>query len=136
MSRWRRPVPNRATRSLVGAGDFAPFRLTESLDESFGDEAWSARMQRTHQPHLRRHPFDQSSECPVCQRPAAPSAHRVRLNTYGSLRDLDRLPAGPLDGLAVTVVSDELRVTGIMRFSVEEDIWVAEIDWKDIVEIP
>lgn len=65
----------------------------------------------------------------------ADAAGRLRLNATGSLRDLERLPESPVDGQAVTVVSEDLRVEGIMRFSVEEDIWVAEIDWNAIVEI-
>ena len=65
----------------------------------------------------------------------ADTAGRLRLNTAGSLRDLERLPAVQVNGQVVTVVSEDLRVEGIMRFSIEEEIWVAEIDWNAVVEI-
>ncbi len=45
------------------------------------------------------------------------------------------LPAGPVDGMAVMVVSEDLQAKGTMRFSDDEEIWVAEIDWRDIEDI-
>ena len=62
----------------------------------------------------------------------ADSAGRIRLNTTGSLRDLGALPNGPTDGLVVRLESEELHATGVLRFSSEERIWVAELYWSDV----
>ena len=32
----------------------------------------------------------------------------------------------------VVVTSEDLRTHGVLRFSTDENIWVAEIDWTDI----
>ncbi len=62
----------------------------------------------------------------------ADSAGRIRLNTTGSLRDLSALSGGPSEGLVVRLESEELRATGVMRFSSDEQIWVAELDWSEV----
>lgn len=64
----------------------------------------------------------------------ADGSGRVRLNTTGSRRDLKALPDGPSDGLIVCLRSEELRVSGVLRFSAEEQIWVAELDWSEAEE--
>ena len=56
----------------------------------------------------------------------------VRLNTEGSLRDLAALPDGPSDGLMVQLEAEDLRASGVLRFSADEQIWVAELDWSQI----
>jgi hypothetical protein len=64
----------------------------------------------------------------------ADASGRVRLNTAGSLRDLAALSNGPTDGLMVRLEAEELRASGVLRFSAEEQIWVAELDWSEIEE--
>ena len=59
---------------------------------------------------------------------------RVRLNTTGSLHDLAALPDGPTDGLTVQLEAEDLRASGILRFSADEQIWVAELDWSQVEE--
>jgi hypothetical protein len=62
----------------------------------------------------------------------ADSAGRVRLNTNGSLRDLEALPNGPADGTVVRLEAEELATGGVLRYSTDEHLWVAELDWSDI----
>ena len=64
----------------------------------------------------------------------ADTAGRVRLNTTGSLRGLEALPDGPTEGMVVRLEAEELETTGVLRFSPDEHIWVAELDWSAIAE--
>lgn len=64
----------------------------------------------------------------------ADPAGRIRLNTSGSLRDLDFIPNGPSDGLVVQLESEELRASDVLRYSTDEQIWVAELNWTEIEE--
>lgn len=61
---------------------------------------------------------------------------RVRLNTIGSIESLARSGLKLTDGLAIRVHDgDELEADGVARFSSEEGIWVAVIDWDAIRQI-
>lgn len=60
---------------------------------------------------------------------------RVRLNTVGALRDLQTLGIALSDNLAIVVYSDEFEADGRAQFSVDENIWVAQIDWKQLREL-
>lgn len=60
---------------------------------------------------------------------------RVRLNTAGTLRDLEALGVTLSDQLPVIVYSEEFEADGRAHFSIEESIWVAQIDWKQFHEL-
>ena len=53
---------------------------------------------------------------------------RVRLNTVGTIEDLGRLGVRLRDGLQVVVHDEELEADGVVRFSADEHLWVAQID--------
>ena len=57
---------------------------------------------------------------------------RVRLNVVGTIRDLARLGLTLRDGLKVLVHDEELEADGEVRYSADEHIWVAEIDWAAV----
>ena len=61
---------------------------------------------------------------------------RVRLNTRGTLRDLQAQGVTLSEQLQVTLYSEEFEANGRAHFSVEENIWVAQIDWKQLRELP
>ncbi len=65
----------------------------------------------------------------------ADAAGRVRLNTNGSICVLEKLPDGPSGGLAVRIFSEDLQANAVLRFSLEEGIWVAEVDWKAVEDL-
>ena len=55
---------------------------------------------------------------------------RIRLNTVGTFRDIERLQIELKEGMEVLLDDDEgLTTTGHLMFSNEEKIWVAEINW-------
>jgi hypothetical protein len=59
---------------------------------------------------------------------------RIRLNTNGALRDIKSRNIELIDGKRVLLDdSDELRIIGVLRFSNDEGIWVAEINPDDYV---
>jgi hypothetical protein len=56
---------------------------------------------------------------------------RIRLNTNGSLRDIENIQL--YNGLQVILTDlDGLEAEGIIEFSDNENIWVAKIDWNKI----
>lgn len=58
---------------------------------------------------------------------------RLRLNCNGTIEDLERLNVKLREGLEIVLDSgEELYSNGIVRFSKEENIWVAEINWDKI----
>jgi hypothetical protein len=66
---------------------------------------------------------------------------RVRLNCDGTLQDLARQKIQLREGLALALYSDdtdadgkpdELLVVGVVEFSVEEQMWVASVNWPAI----
>ncbi len=57
---------------------------------------------------------------------------RVRLNTVGGIESLAVAGVRLVNGLEVVVQDEELEADGVVRFSTEEQTWVAAIDWKAI----
>jgi|FLYL01.1.fsa_nt_gi hypothetical protein len=64
----------------------------------------------------------------------ADSLGRLRLNSVGTVQDLARQRVTLRDGLQLTLYSEDLEVDGEVRFSDEESLWVAVIDWHAIRE--
>jgi hypothetical protein len=71
----------------------------------------------------------------------ADPAGRIRLNCVGTQQDLSRHKIVLEEGLSITLYADdvdesgnvdELRATGIVQHSSDEQIWVAVIDWSAI----
>ncbi len=63
----------------------------------------------------------------------ADSKGRLRLTTNGTLADLTRLNLELKEGMRVLIDDDETLTTiGYIRYSDEEKIWVAEINWDNI----
>jgi len=59
---------------------------------------------------------------------------RLRLNCMGTIEDLASQSIELQEGQVLTLYSEELEVEGIVRYSSEENIWVAVIDWEAIEE--
>ena len=56
---------------------------------------------------------------------------RVRLTTNGTLADLEKYGLELTPNLEIIIDDgDGLSTVGIVRFSEDENIWVAEIDWE------
>lgn len=60
---------------------------------------------------------------------------RVRLNGVGTVRDLGRLGLQLRDGLSVRVHDEQVEADGEVRYSADERLWVAEIDWAAVRRI-
>ena len=60
---------------------------------------------------------------------------RLRLNCIGTVEDLARHQIVLRDGLCLTVYSEELEVESVVRYSTEENLWVAVIDWNAIRDV-
>jgi len=60
---------------------------------------------------------------------------RLRLNCIGTVEDLGRQQISLRDGQPLILYSEDLEVEGVVRFSEEENLWVAEIDWDAIREV-
>lgn len=66
---------------------------------------------------------------------------RLRLNTRGTLDDLNRQQISLIDGLRLIVYSEDVETEGEVQFSADEQVWTAVIDWGairqfDDVELP
>jgi len=57
---------------------------------------------------------------------------RLRLNCIGTVQDLARQQISLRDGQWLTLYSEDLEVDGLVRYSREENLWVAVIDWSAI----
>ena len=57
---------------------------------------------------------------------------RVRLNTHGTFADIDRLNIELKENMQVLLNDDTLTTIGNIKYSREEKIWVAEINWNII----
>lgn len=57
---------------------------------------------------------------------------RVRLNTVGSLRDLNNSGVVLKDGVNLVIYCDELEADAEAFYSHEEGIWTAKIDWNKV----
>jgi hypothetical protein len=60
---------------------------------------------------------------------------RLRLNCVGTVRDLAQQQVVLRDGLGLTVYSEDVEADGRVQYSVEENLWVAVIDWNAIREV-
>ena len=58
----------------------------------------------------------------------------LRLNCLGTIDDLASQNIELKDGQSLTFYSEDLEVDGIVKYSEEENIWVAIIDWNNIKE--
>lgn len=61
---------------------------------------------------------------------------RLRLNTAGTLDSLKKADLELKEGMQVLLDDEDSLITlGIVKYSTEEDIWVAEIDWQNLQHI-
>lgn len=60
---------------------------------------------------------------------------RLRLNCTGTLKDLNCQKITLHNNQRLVFYSEELEVDGIVRYSYEENLWVAVIDWNAIREV-
>ena len=58
----------------------------------------------------------------------------MRLNCIGTVEDLARQNIELQDGQLLTLYSEDLEVNGVVRYSQEENLWVATINWNAIKE--
>jgi hypothetical protein len=61
---------------------------------------------------------------------------RVRLNTIGTVEDLNRLGIILREDLKILIGGLELEAEGTVTYSNEEGVWVARVDWDNIRELP
>ncbi|GJD16965.1 hypothetical protein RIVM261_019210 [Rivularia sp. IAM M-261] len=59
---------------------------------------------------------------------------RLRLNCTGRIEDLALQKIWLRDAQELTLYSEDLEVDGIVRYSTEENVWVAVINWDEIRE--
>ena len=57
---------------------------------------------------------------------------RIRLNTVGTSKDLNRLGLELSEGLRVILESFEFEADAVVHKAPEELCWVAEIDWDEL----
>ncbi len=60
---------------------------------------------------------------------------RVRLNCVGTTADIELQRIVLREGQSLTIYSEELEVEGVVRYSEEEKLWTAVIDWDTIREV-
>ncbi len=58
----------------------------------------------------------------------------MRLNCVGTTEDLSRQQISLRDGQSIVLYREDLEVSGVVRRSEEENLWVAEIDWDAVRE--
>jgi hypothetical protein len=59
---------------------------------------------------------------------------RLRLNCTGTIEDLARQKIWLRDAQELILYSEDLEVDGVVRYSTEENVWVAIINWDEIRE--
>ncbi|GAB1540601.1 hypothetical protein NUACC21_32700 [Scytonema sp. NUACC21] len=60
---------------------------------------------------------------------------RLRLNCIGTIEDLASQSIELQDGQLLTLYSEDLEVDGVVKYSNEESMWVAVIDWNQIRQV-
>jgi hypothetical protein len=60
---------------------------------------------------------------------------RLRLNCAGTVADIARMGFQLAEGMKVRVHDEELEADADVHYSVEEQIWVARIDWHAVRQI-
>lgn len=59
---------------------------------------------------------------------------RIRLNTNGTFKDIKRYEIHLEEGLELLLDDhDGICTLGVVEFSIDENIWVAKIDWVKIM---
>ena len=59
---------------------------------------------------------------------------RIRLNTVGSFQSIRENRIELIEGKQVELDDEEgLKNLGVLKFSKEENVWVAEIDWEKFI---
>ena len=58
---------------------------------------------------------------------------RVRLNTVGTLIDIERQSIELKPGLRLVLVDADLSAAGQVAWSEDEELWVAEVDWNEVI---
>jgi hypothetical protein len=53
---------------------------------------------------------------------------RVRLNTIGTMQDLNNQSVVLRDGLLIHLYSEDISLDGIVEYSPKENIWVAKLN--------
>jgi hypothetical protein len=61
---------------------------------------------------------------------------RVRLNTVGTVEDLNRLGVVLRKGTEILLYCLEAETKAVVSYSTEEGLWVATIDWARIRDLP
>ncbi len=56
----------------------------------------------------------------------------LRLNTVGTIQDLSQQGIQLREGLPLTLHDEEMEADGEAHFSLEEQIWVATINWQKV----
>lgn len=59
---------------------------------------------------------------------------RLRLNCTGTIEDLAHQKIWLRDGQELTLYSEDLEVNGVVQYSIDENLWVAVINWDEIRE--
>ena len=67
---------------------------------------------------------------------SADAKGRLRLNCVGTVQDLAQQRIVLEEDLYLTLYSEDLETEGRVQFSIDENIWVAVIDWDAIRETP
>jgi hypothetical protein len=63
----------------------------------------------------------------------ADKSGRIRLNVNGAIRDIQKLNIESREGMQIILDDEEgLSAIGEIKFSKEENIWVAEINWDTL----
>ena len=57
---------------------------------------------------------------------------RIRLNCNGTLADLNKSQLELREGLSVRLYMEDIEAEGRVVYSIEESLWVAEINWNAI----
>ena len=61
---------------------------------------------------------------------------RVRLNTVGTIQDLNQLGVILREGAEILIYCHEAEAEATATYSKEEGLWVAVIDWSRMRELP
>lgn len=64
----------------------------------------------------------------------ADARRRIRLNTSGTEQDIATQNIALRPGLRLHLVDAELSAAGEVMWSDDEQLWVAAVDWEEVVE--
>lgn len=63
------------------------------------------------------------------------TAGAVRLNTVGTIKDLNAQGVVLRTGLAVCLYSEDFEGPGVVEFSEDEGVWAARFNWSEIKSV-